>query len=365
MRGTGRVFKRKNSNNWWISYCLRGKEYRESSGSSDRKLAERLLKQRLREIGADRLGLKRFVSPAVDRVRVEELIEDLVMDHRVRGKKSLPTTLAHLKAVRAAFDMDRAIDVNTSQIRRVVAMWQAEGTANGTINRRLGILKRAFALALEAGKLTTIPHFPSLEVSNAREGFCERWELAALLSCTPDEDLRDVIEWAFWTGMRKGEIASLPWTAFDRETYTLRLHARHTKTGHGRALVLEGPFRTIIERRLRKRRLDCPLIFHRAGAPVGDFRKVWASACRKAGLKGRLFHDLRRTAVRNLIRAGVPQSVAMAISGHRTASVFRRYDITSEEDLRAAAVKIQAYVEALPLTPIVTPLTKALMLGGK
>ena len=365
MRGQGRVYKRRNSNYWWISYCLRGKEYRESSGSPDRKQAERLLKQRLREIGADGLGLRRFIGPAVDRVTVEELLQDLVMDHQVRGKKSLPTTLAHLKAVKVAFGMHRAIDVSTSHIRRVAAMWQAEGTANATINRRLGILKRAYALAKHSGKLTTIPHFPSLEVNNAREGFWERGELFALLSYVPDEDLRDFVEWAFWTGMRRGEIGSLPWTAFDRETWTIRLHARHTKSGYGRALALEGPFRTIIERRLRKRRLDCTLIFHRAGAPVGDFRKTWASACSKVGLKGRLFHDLRRTAVRNLVRAGVAQSVAMAISGHRTASVFRRYDITSEQDLREAAVKIHAYVESLPKTPIVTPLVKASMVGEK
>ncbi len=84
-----------------------------------------------------------------------------------------------------------------------------------------------------------------------------------------------------------------------------------------------------------------------------------AHVCKNAGVSGRKFHDLRRTGVRNLVRAGVPQSVAMAISGHRTAAVFRRYDITSEQDLRDAVKKVTAYVESLPSEPIVVPLAKA------
>jgi integrase len=124
---------------------------------------------------------------------------------------------------------------------------------------------------------------------------------------------------------------------------------------HARAA---GPLRAIIERRLQVRRLDCPLIFHRKakgkpGQPFKDFRLAWAAACRAVALpagraSGLTFHDTRRTAVRNLIRAGVDQAVAMKISGHETTSTFRRYNITSEEDLRAAVEKVAAYVETLP-----------------
>jgi integrase len=159
--------------------------------------------------------------------------------------------------------------------------------------------------------------------------------------------------------MRKGEIAALTWVAFDRETWTLRLHARDAKTSRGRALALEGPLRAVIERRLRARRLDCPLIFHRDGQPVGDFRKAWARACTAAGVEGRLFHDLRRTGIRNLVRAGVPQSVAMAISGHRTPSVFKRYDIVDDRELREAVQRVAACVESLPTEPTVVPLRVA------
>jgi integrase len=80
--------------------------------------------------------------------------------------------------------------------------------------------------------------------------------------------------------MRKGEIASLTWEALDRDgsRWTLRLHAKDAKTGHGRALALEGPLRAVIERRIAARRLECPLIFHRDGEPIREFRKAWASA---------------------------------------------------------------------------------------
>ena len=147
----------------------------------------------------------------------------------------------------------------------------------------------------------------------------------------------------------KGEIAKLSWEGFDRETRTLRLHAKDAKTGHGRTLALEGPLAEIVERRLKARRLDCPLIFHRGGAAVREFRKAWATACKKAALSGVRFHDLRRSAIRNLVRAGVDPAIAMRISGHRTRAVFDRYNIVSEDDLRDAVRKTVEYVSALLL----------------
>src|SRR5439155_21944242 len=125
-----------------------------------------------------------------------------------------------------------------------------------------------------------------------------------------------------------------------------------------------------IARRVQARRQhpECPLIFWRLGSvkgrpapvplPIREFRKTWASVCKAAGVSSLRFHDLRRTAIRNMVRAGVSQTVAMAISGHRTESVFRRYDITSDEDLRAAMEKTTAYLDTLPTTPTVTPFRK-------
>jgi integrase len=147
--------------------------------------------------------------------------------------------------------------------------------------------------------------------------------------------------------MRKGEIAKLTWEAFDREAWTITLAAKDAKTRKPRTLAVEGPLRAIVERRIAARRLDCPLVFHRSGEPVREFRKAWATATKRAGLSGVLFHDLRRSAIRNMVRAGVDILVAMRISGHRTDRTFRRYNILDDADLRAAITKTEEYVSAL------------------
>jgi integrase len=199
---------------------------------------------------------------------------------------------------------------------------------------------------------------PRSACAGTREGFLSRADFEAILAHVSDADLADFIAWGFWTGMRKGEIAKLTWEAFDRETWALRLPARSAKTAKGRLLSLAGPLRTIIERRLNARRLDTPLVFHRTakgkpGQPVKDFRLAWAAACKAVGITpgrkaGITFHDTRRTAVRNLIRSGVDPTVAKKISGHRTDSMFERYNITDEADLAEAVEDLEAYVSTLP-----------------
>jgi len=171
--------------------------------------------------------------------------------------------------------------------------------------------------------------------------------------------VKDFCEWAYRTGMRPGEIRSLTWADLDQETWTLRLHAKGAKTGYGRALPLGGSLRAIIERRVAARQFSCTYIFHRSGRQMGDFGKTWKRACREAGLSEKLLYDLRRTAVRNMVRAGVDMAVAMKISGHRTRSVFDRYNIISEDDVRSALATAETYVAALPAATQVVSLRRA------
>jgi integrase len=355
-RGRGRIFQR--GSRYWIAYYApregRSVEHREPGGGTEKE-ARRKLKDRLDEILArKRLGL-RFQGPRQERITVEELLASVEQDYVIHGRKSLPQLRSHLRHIRNFFAMDRVPAVTAERLRHYIAGRQQEGAEAATINRELEGLRRAFSLAIENQTLATMPVFPNLAEDNARQGFFERADFEAVLFHLRDADLRDFCEWFYRTGMRPGEIRSLTWEALDRETWALRLHAKDAKTRRGRIIALAGEVRAIIERRLRARRLDCVLIFHRNGKPVGDFRKVWTRACRLAGVDGKLVYDLRRTAVRNMVRAGVDPAVAMKISGHRTRNVFDRYNIISEDDIRQAVLKTDAYVEALPRTsPLVT-----------
>ena len=139
----------------------------------------------------------------------------------------------------------------------------------------------------------------------------------------------------------------------------MRLNAGETKNGDGRVIPLGDELLESLKSQLHLRNTavpHCPLVFFRiikmkenpspSWVPIGDFRRVWETACAKCGLAGRIFHDLRRSAVRNLIRSGVQERVAMMISGHKTRSVFDRYNIVSEQDLTDAVRKLQKFQDA-------------------
>ena len=147
---------------------------------------------------------------------------------------------------------------------------------------------------------------------------------------------------------------------FDPEAWTLTLAAYAAKTRRARTLAIVGPLRPILERRRAARRLDCPLVFHRVlkshpGQPIKSYRKAWTTALEAAKLPAGLVpYDLRRSALRNLVRSGVDVTVAMKISGHRTRSTFDRYNIVATEDVAHALELVSAYVQAQPTDRKVT-----------
>jgi integrase len=359
MRGDGRIFKRRRSPFWWIAYCHRGREIRESSGSTDRRVAERLLRRRRQEVGADHLGLKPFVGPAQERVTFEDLAAAYLQDYAVRGLRSRQTAEARVKQLRRVFGTDRAADITPARLRAYQAARREEGAEAATINRELSALRRMFRLAVAAGRLPAIPAFPPpLEENPPRQGFFEHAEYLAIREHLPPH-YQDVLDLAYWTGWRKQEILRLEWREVDLAGGVIRLSPARSKTKTGRVLPLSAPLREVLARRLEARRLDTPLVFHRDGQPIGDWRKSWARACQAAGLPGKRLHDCRRTVARNLVRAGVPERVAMAILGHQTRSIFDRYNIVSEADLRRATARLADYVAGQASERVVVPLPKA------
>ena len=150
--------------------------------------------------------------------------------------------------------------------------------------------------------------------------------------------------------MRQGEILKLGWGQVDFTHRVIRLEPGTTKNRHARTVAMsEELFAELQEQRLlRDRRFPggtWVFFNHKTGARIQSFRKAWKTACKRIGQPSALFHDLRRTGVRNLVRAGVSENIAMAISGHKTRSVFDRYDIVDESDIKAAAAAVEEYLE--------------------
>ena len=371
MRGKGRTFKRRGSTCWWISYYQRGKEIRESAANAvmeaaarkrrkfteadARGAAEKLLEKRLREVANDRDGLKPFVGPQQDRLTVGNLLDSLESDFKLRGRKSVKQTLDHLRIVRTYFGDLRAVSVSAETVGRYIEKCMADGQKPATVNRRTTLLRQAFRLAVRRRQISSAPEIPKLREDNARRGFFEKAEFDSVVNGLP-KYLKGFARFAFLSGWRKSEIASLQWADVDMAGQVIRLRSEHSKNGQGRALVLAGHLWDTIARQwamreFRKRDKTSGIslyVFHRKGKPVGDIRKSWEPACKTAKVEGKLFHDLRRTAVRNMVRAGVPERVAMGVSGHKTRAVFDRYNIVSEDDLRQAMERTQAYLSAVP-----------------
>jgi integrase len=353
---------------------LRGQEFRESTGETDPGKAERFLNRRIKEVGADQIGAKTFVGPQQERIKVSKLLDALEEDYKLRGKDS-PQFRAHLKHVIGYFGAWRAVEVSAEAVDRYISGRQEAGSAPATINRSTQLLAQAFKLAVDRKHLSTAPQIRHLsEKGNARQGFFADADFHAVRDKLP-EYLRDFVQFGYLTGWRKGEIASLRWS--DVEGDIVRLRGENAKNGEGRSVTLSGDLADLIERRKAARRVETKTgvllsayVFHQKGEPVGDFRKAWATACvaadmgqficdrcnqrvdghtceackREARYAGRIFHDFRRTAVRNMVRAGVPERVAMTISGHKTRSIFDRYNIVNEADLREAMQRTQVYL---------------------
>jgi integrase len=204
-----------------------------------------------------------------------------------------------------------------------------------------------FSLAVQARTLSAKPYIPRLEENNARQGFLDHASFVLLRDALP-EYLKDPATFLYLSGWRVSEMRSLEWRDVDLNGKIIRLRPELSKNKEARPLPLTGELLEVIERSKNNRRLDCPVVFHYKGEPVGDFRKAWRNACKTATLGKILVHDLRRTAVRNLVRAGVPERVAMSLSGHKTRSVFDRYNIVSESDLAQATERLQAHLENQP-----------------
>jgi len=367
-RGTGSIYLQKGSSSWWVKYYRNGKPYRESTHTQDEGKAKQFLKQRLAEITTGN-----FIGPRAERIRVDELAEDFLRDYRINGRKSLPDAQArwrlHLKPF---FGNLRAVEVSSDLVARYVDSRQQQGAENATINRELACLKRMYHLAqrMTPLKVQRVPMFPKLKEDNIRKGFLEDMAYSRLLTACPELWFRLLLELGRTYGWRKGELLQMRAREVDLLARTLRLEPGTTKNRDGREVTMTDTIYRLMSMLLAGKHPDDFVLTRKDGTPVRDFRKTWWAACIRAGIgqmvcgkclrpvigkkcepcnsdnlkyQGLIFHDLRRTAARNLRRAGVAEGVIQKIGGWRTRSVFERYAIVTQSDIVEAMTKLQSH----------------------
>ncbi len=328
--GTGTLIKR--GRIWYYSYFDNGRNRMVSSKSEKKseavKLRDRILKQKMAGTLPD---------AKASRVTCGELLDDVLAHVHEQGKASTGRVWKWVieANLRPHFDRVRASSLTTERLREYRDKRMAGGRSPATANRELSILRTAFHLGRKSTppKILTVPYFPmSSEAGNARQGFLTDEQYVRLRDALP-EDLRPLFVTAYFTGVRLGELLAWRWEQVDWEQGFVTLHADETKNGHARAVpILAGDMRDWLTW-AHEQSNGCSHVFNRAGDPIKEFRSAWNVARKAAGVPDLKFHDLRRTAVRNMRRAGVSQVVRMRITGHRTDSMERRYNIVDTDDI--------------------------------
>ena len=361
--GEGTVYLR--GRTWWITYHHQGRRFSESSKSRNKRDATRLLRKRKSEI-----DVGRFVGNP-EKLTFHDLREIIRSDYIARGRKSWDRAARALKRVAQEFGDEGcrccghtcekhtvepcrapATAIAADPLHRYVASRLEEGAARGTIRAELSALKRAMRLAWKRDRLASIPNFPGVQADNPRQGFFEDSDVQDVLTHLP-EYLRAPVEFAYYTGWRfRSEVLRLTWDRVDLEAGIVRLDPGTTKNNKGREFPLMPELDALLRsQKTKTRALErttnriIQSVFHNDGEPVRDHYHAWRAACKKAGVPGRLVHDLRRTAVRNLVRAGVPDRTAMELTGHLTRKVFDAYNIVNDADRRDGVARLGQYMQ--------------------
>jgi integrase len=376
-RGSGSVYQQ--GRVWWISYRGADGKRRAESTEGGKGAAEKLLEKRN---GSRAHNLP--IIPRAEKLTFDDAAQAVLDDFTANGKTSIAVVQRRLKLhLLPFFGGRRMAGITSADVTAFIAKRQADmivtrkahvvtlddGTeqhipavtkpvSNAEINRELQVIKRAFNLAIGAGTLAMKPKITLLREAPARSGFFEPEQIASVLAHLPAE-IQPVIAFAYITGWRvHDEILPLEWRQVDFNAGEVKLDAGTTKNGEARTFPMTNDLRVMLRaqhaehEKLKQAGQIEPWVFWRMVAeerggekkpqPIVSFTKAWKIACRAAGCPGKIPHDLRRTAIRNFVRTGSSESVAMKLSGHKTRSVFDRYNIISGDDLKDAARRLDS-----------------------
>lgn len=374
-RGTGSIFFQPGSSIWWYQIWVNGKRVRGSTGCRTKREADAFVRRKLAEYS---VGIS---SPEAEKVTVKKLVEDVLLRNKNNGNRTVVDDQSRWKNhLEPFFGHLRASQVSSDLIDTYIGRRKLENTRSGTppenatINRELALLKSAFNHGTEQTppKVRFVPHFNMLEENNIRTGFLQDDSYIRLSNECAIEGiwLAGLFETAYAFSWRNNELLGLRIRQLDFLARIIDLGK--TKNGDQRMLPMTEHLFQVVVRCASGKEPDDFVFTHDDGSPVRDFRGAWWNACVRAGVGhfecrectktvserrkcescnskkkakyvGLHFHDLRRTGVRNMSRKGVPEKVGMLISGHRTDSVYRRYNIIDMEVLKTATAKIEEH----------------------
>ncbi len=380
MKNRGIYEKVTGSGEWWIRYAdATGRIRREKAGTKSAAIA--LYRKRKTEI----LQGKKLPETTRRRpVTFGELAQDALL-HSERHKRSYHDDHSRMTRLLAWFKDRHAEAITPGEIEQRLG---EQGWADGTVNRYRSLLSLVYRLGMRHDKVGVNPArlVPARRERNVRQGFVDDTQYARLARECPYLWLRALLALGYTYGWRKGELLSLRLQQVNLLERTIRLEPGTTKNDEGRAVEMTGEGFELLKASVTGKQPDDYVFTREDGSRVRDFSKVWADLCVKTGLgwltcrrcgtvgrpcpacskakqrasyryEGLIFHDLRRSAVRNLERAGVPRSVAMKITGHKTETVYRRYAIVSQADLSEATRRLERSRQnsQTQLTPELTP----------
>lgn len=339
--GEGSCYQRQDNGRWEISFYDNQGRRRRQSFSTEAKARKALSRQLvLKETGK----LELYEG----RIKVDVLADA----YKTYIENSKPKSYRWIELVwrvhlEPFFGGMIAERVNGDHLQRYIRERLDAGAETSTVNHELTVFKAMFNHGMKADppKLFRVPRFPEkLREPNPRSGFVTDEQYRALQAKARYSWLRALLAIAYNFGFRKGELLGLRVSQIDLKARTIRLLPGTTKNDKGRAVIMTEDVYELVAECVKGKKASDHVFTWANGNPVTDFRRTWRTLAKKAEMPDLIFHDLRRSAVRNMVRAGISKQVAKLISGHQTDSVFDRYDITDVTDLAEATRKLEARI---------------------
>jgi len=340
---------------WWMRYFdSDNKLIRESSKTTRKREAEKLLRQREREIASGAIRGLHYTT------KFSDMVYEYMLEFEDRGYKSLDTAKANIKNLsrffKVKYDNIKGSNITTALVKEYVSWRRAETPkpSKSTVNRELAVLSKSFTLCIDKDLLSVAPNFRACRYSQKelkpRKDFIKRWEYKDIYKELP-EYVKPVFMFAYKTGWRMSEILQLTWDRVDLMEGRIELNWGEHKTEGFRKIRVDSELREMLKelwhRKEKEKSLNKYYVFLNASGTdrIYSFYASWNSACERAGVGKKTFHSTRRVAVTNMVNSGIDIKTAMLISGHKSDDVFRRYQIIQDEILEDAMEKQLDYMK--------------------